>query len=87
MFNKRSWRNTVRLAMRGGAFVMTALGNSTCHGHSCEFFFGHGRGFSKRLRSLVIAACDRGVYVGIMLFAPLGAKKEDWLHLKVQEKE
>jgi hypothetical protein len=34
--------------------------------------------FFERLRSRVIAARDRGIYVGIMLFAPDGAKKEDW---------
>jgi hypothetical protein len=34
--------------------------------------------FFERLRSRVIAARDRGVYVGIMLFSPDAAKKEDW---------
>jgi hypothetical protein len=34
--------------------------------------------FFERLRTRVIAARDRGIYVGIMLFAPDGAKKEDW---------
>jgi hypothetical protein len=34
--------------------------------------------FFDRLRSRTIAARDRGIYVGIMLFAPDGAKKEDW---------
>jgi len=34
--------------------------------------------FFDRLRSRVIAARDRGLYVAIMLFAPDGAKKEDW---------
>lgn len=34
--------------------------------------------FYDRLRSRVIAARDRGIYIGIMLFAPDGAKKVDW---------
>lgn len=35
--------------------------------------------FFDRLRSRVVAARDRGVYVGIMLFSPdSGAKREDW---------
>jgi len=35
--------------------------------------------FFDRLRSRVVAAQDRGVYVGIMLFSPdSGAKREDW---------
>jgi hypothetical protein len=35
--------------------------------------------FFDRLRSRVVAARDRGVYVGIMLFGPdSGAKREDW---------
>jgi len=38
--------------------------------------------FFDRLRSRVVAARDRGVYVGIMLFSPdSGAKREDWDHL------
>ena len=37
--------------------------------------------FFERLRSRVIAARDRGIYVGIMLFAPDGAKKADWPEL------
>ena len=38
--------------------------------------------FFERLRSRVIAARDRGVYVGIMLFSPdSGAKREDWKEL------
>jgi len=35
--------------------------------------------FFDRLRSRVVAARDRGLYVGIMLFSPdSGAKREDW---------
>ena len=35
--------------------------------------------FFDRLRSRVVAARDRGIYVGIMLFSPdSGAKREDW---------
>jgi len=35
--------------------------------------------FFERLRSRLVAARDRGVYVGIMLFSPdSGAKREDW---------
>jgi hypothetical protein len=35
--------------------------------------------FFERLRSRVVAARDRGIYVGIMLFSPdSGAKREDW---------
>ena len=35
--------------------------------------------FFERLRSRVVAARDRGMYVGIMLFSPdSGAKREDW---------
>ena len=38
--------------------------------------------FFDRLRSRVIGARDRGVYVGIMLFSPdSGAKREDWNEL------
>ena len=37
--------------------------------------------FFERLRSRVIAARDRGIYVGIMLFRPDGAKKEKWPRL------
>ena len=38
--------------------------------------------FFDRLRSRVVAARDRGVYVGIMLFSPdSGAKREDWNEL------
>lgn len=34
--------------------------------------------FFDRLRAYIQAARDRGMYVGIMLFAPDGAKKKDW---------
>jgi len=38
--------------------------------------------FFDRLRSRVVTARDRGVYVGIMLFSPdSGAKREDWSDL------
>ena len=37
--------------------------------------------FFERLRSRVLAARDRGIYVGIMLFSPDGAKREDWKSL------